>query len=102
LFTGVLTEVPVAAGTGGPTLECILGEQFMRLKFGDRFWYQGSDVGLSGGKNRSSRCQGAWGMLHNFIIPHVQTQSNRVCNFHVILLGFFLNASEGSLFTSGL
>jgi hypothetical protein len=28
----------------------------------------------------------AWGMLHLFIIPHVQTQSNRVCNFHVNLL----------------
>jgi hypothetical protein len=31
---------------------------------------------------------GAWGMLHFFIIPQVLTQSNRVCNFHVILLWF--------------
>jgi hypothetical protein len=29
-------------------------------------------------------------MLHLFIIPHVQTQSNRVCNFHAILLRFML------------
>jgi hypothetical protein len=31
---------------------------------------------------------GAWGML--FIIPHVQTQSNRVCNSCVILLWLML------------
>jgi hypothetical protein len=30
------------------------------------------------------------GMLHLFIVPHVQTESNRVCNFHVILLLFML------------
>jgi hypothetical protein len=33
---------------------------------------------------------GAWGMLHVFIIPHVQTQSNRVCNSYVILLWLML------------
>jgi hypothetical protein len=32
----------------------------------------------------------AWGMLHLFIISYVQTQSNRVCNFHGILLWFML------------
>jgi hypothetical protein len=29
-------------------------------------------------------------MLHWFIIPHVQTQSNQVCYFHVIFLWFML------------
>jgi hypothetical protein len=29
-------------------------------------------------------------MLHVLIIPHVQTQSNRVCNFYVILLWLML------------
>jgi hypothetical protein len=29
-------------------------------------------------------------MLHFFIIPHVQSQSNRVCNFHVILVFLML------------
>jgi hypothetical protein len=32
----------------------------------------------------------AMGMLHLFITPHVQTQSNRVCDFHVILLWLML------------
>lgn len=49
LFTGTLTEMPVEGGTLGPTLECILGDQFMRLKFGDRFWYQGESAGLTTG-----------------------------------------------------
>jgi hypothetical protein len=31
-----------------------------------------------------------WGMLHLFIIPHVQTRSNRVCNSYVILLWLML------------
>jgi hypothetical protein len=34
------------------------------------------------------------------IIPHVQNQSNRVCNFHVIF--FVFDFSEGSLFTRNL
>jgi hypothetical protein len=34
--------------------------------------------------------RGACGMLHIFIIPHVQTESNRVCNFNVILLRLML------------
>jgi hypothetical protein len=43
-----------------------------------------------------SRCQEAWGMLHLFIIPHVQTQSNRVCNYHVIL-SWIMPRSEWSI-----
>jgi hypothetical protein len=33
---------------------------------------------------------GAWGTSHLFIIPNVHTQSNRVCNFHLILLWLML------------
>jgi hypothetical protein len=50
---------------------------------------------------RSSRFLGAWGMLHFFIIPHVQTQSNRVSNFHVnVLLLIFSRDSPFSRFVS--
>jgi hypothetical protein len=34
--------------------------------------------------------KGAFRMLHLFIISHVQTQSNRVCNSYVILLWLML------------
>ena len=50
LFTGALTETAVTGGTVGPTLECILGDQFNRLKFGDRFWYQSADAKFTAGK----------------------------------------------------
>ena len=50
LFTGALTESPSSStGSVGPTLDCILGDQFMKLKYGDRFWYQGQDNGFSAG-----------------------------------------------------
>lgn len=49
LFTGVLTERNNPASEVGPTLNCILGDQFSRLKYGDRFWYQGTAAGFTSG-----------------------------------------------------
>jgi hypothetical protein len=41
-------------------------------------------------KYRSRRCYGACWMAHFFIIPYVQTKSNRLCRFHVFLLWLML------------
>jgi hypothetical protein len=40
LFTGGLIEKTVNGALLGATLECLIGEQFKRLKYGDRFWFQ--------------------------------------------------------------
>ncbi|KAJ1519139.1 hypothetical protein ONE63_011259 [Megalurothrips usitatus] len=40
VYTGALSEYPVETGLLGGTLTCLLGDQFVRLKRGDRFWYE--------------------------------------------------------------
>jgi len=39
LFTGALTETPVANALSGPTFNCLMAVQFARLKFGDRYFF---------------------------------------------------------------
>ncbi len=40
LFTGGLSESPLHGALIGPTLGCIVGMQFQRLRTCDRFWYK--------------------------------------------------------------
>ena len=35
-FTGAISEIPVPGGLVGPTVACILGQQFQKLMVGDR------------------------------------------------------------------
>ncbi|XP_064479971.1 peroxidasin homolog [Ornithodoros turicata] len=40
LFPAALAEKPVLDGIVGPTFGCLIAEQFVRLRKGDRFWYE--------------------------------------------------------------
>jgi peroxidase len=40
LFVGGVLEEPHRNSLLGPTFKCIVGDQFLRLKRGDRFWYE--------------------------------------------------------------
>jgi len=55
LYVGVLMEAHMAGAQVGPTAGCIIADQFLALKKGDRFWHENagvfSDAQLSEVKN---------------------------------------------------
>lgn len=40
LIVGLIMEQSVHGSLYGPTTVCIMGEQYYRLKYGDRFWFE--------------------------------------------------------------
>lgn len=40
LYIGGMAEKPLEGGFLGPTITCLVTDQFVRLKKGDRFWYE--------------------------------------------------------------
>ncbi|XP_041521822.1 lactoperoxidase isoform X2 [Microtus oregoni] len=44
IWLGAIAEPPVHRGRVGPLLTCLLGQQFQRIRDGDRFWWENSGV----------------------------------------------------------
>lgn len=57
LFLGGLVERPEGRSLLGPTFQCLVGDQFKRLKLGDRFWYEeaGQPNSFTQGKKRKEK-----------------------------------------------
>uniref|UniRef100_A0A8D8S818 Chorion peroxidase n=1 Tax=Cacopsylla melanoneura TaxID=428564 RepID=A0A8D8S818_9HEMI len=43
MYTGGLSEKPLEGGMLGPTMTCLIANQFVRMKSGDRYWYETGD-----------------------------------------------------------
>ncbi|XP_064483549.1 uncharacterized protein LOC135396484 [Ornithodoros turicata] len=46
VFTGGLSEIPLAGAAVGPTFSCMLAFQFQRLRRCDRFWHESRDPAI--------------------------------------------------------
>ena len=47
LFAAGVSERPTSDGQLGPTFTCLIGEQFEKIKRGDRFFFRHPDAGFS-------------------------------------------------------
>lgn len=61
LFVGAIAERPLPGALLGPTFVCLVGDQFARLRRGDRFFYEEAD-------QPSSFSEGNFIKVHSSII----------------------------------
>lgn len=58
LYPAAVSEQHVPGGLVGPTFACIIGQQFHKLRVGDRFWFENKNpvTGFTPGQYHTSRC----------------------------------------------
>ena len=61
LYTGLISEKPIPGGVVAETAAHILGEQFRRLRYCDRFWFENPTLHPSFTKGKIM-----WSLLHAF------------------------------------
>uniref|UniRef100_A0A0K0DGA4 Animal hem peroxidase n=1 Tax=Angiostrongylus cantonensis TaxID=6313 RepID=A0A0K0DGA4_ANGCA len=104
LYVGGIIEEPIDGSFVGPTFACIIAEQFVRLRDGDRFYYENEGVftpaqvaALKAVTLSSVLCETVTraGAIKTFIFPcYIQEWSNGLCSLrglpehHIFLLRF--------------
>ncbi|KAK3578125.1 hypothetical protein CHS0354_010075 [Potamilus streckersoni] len=81
IFPGGISETPLPGGVIGPLFGCIVGQQFLNLKKGDRFYYENAfpNTGFTEAQLNSVKKMtlGKLLCLH-FHLPHIQVDPFRM------------------------
>ncbi|XP_050422954.1 lactoperoxidase-like isoform X2 [Adelges cooleyi] len=90
-YTGMISEKPLPNGLLGPTLTCLLADQFVRIKRGDRYWYETEEKPQAFDENQLSEvrkttfaaiiCDNSEEI--GSVQPHVMLNSRRIGNDRV-------------------
>jgi len=77
LFVGAMLETKHRDSVLGPTFKCIVGDQFQRLKRGDRFWYENPGEFTLAQLNEIRKSSQARVMCNNFKLTQMQPMAFR-------------------------